>query len=47
MKGGEKIQRFVFCGLILMSGPPRLKVLKSEKFPKAISILAISRRPSI
>jgi hypothetical protein len=47
MKGDGKIQRFFFGGLILMGSPPRLKFLKSEKFPKAISILAISRRPSI
>jgi hypothetical protein len=45
MKGGGKIQRdFFFDDLILMGGLPRLKFLKSENFPKAISILAISRR---
>jgi hypothetical protein len=47
MKGGGKIQRFSFGDLILIGGLPRLKFLKSEKFPKAISILPISRRPFI
>jgi len=42
-----KNTKIFFCDLILMGGLPRLKFLKSEKFPKAISILAISRRPSI
>jgi hypothetical protein len=38
---------FFFCGLILMGSLPRLKFLIGEKFSKAISILAISRWPSI
>jgi len=47
MKGGGKIQRLFFYNLILMDGLPRLKFLISEKFSKAISILTISRWPSI
>jgi hypothetical protein len=47
MKGGRKIQRFFFCSLILMGSLPRLKFLIGEKFSKAISILTISRWPSI
>jgi hypothetical protein len=45
-KGGGKIEIF-FCGLILVGDLPRLKFLKGEKFPKAISNLALSRWPSI
>jgi hypothetical protein len=47
MKGGGKIQKKIFCSLILMGDLPRLKFLIGEKFSKAISILAISRWPSI
>jgi hypothetical protein len=47
MKGGGKIQRFVFCHLILIGSLPRLKFLIGEKFSKVISILAISRWPFI
>jgi hypothetical protein len=36
-----------FCSLILVGGLPRLKFVKGEKFPKAISNLALSRWPSI
>jgi hypothetical protein len=36
-----------FCSLILVGGLPRLKFLKGENCPKAISILAISRWPFI
>jgi len=38
---------FFFCGLILVGGLSRLKFLKGEKFPKAISNLDLSRWPSI
>jgi len=40
----KNTKRFFFDDLILMGGLPRLNFLKSENFPKAISILAISRR---
>jgi hypothetical protein len=42
-----KKREFFFCDLILVGSLPRLKFLKGENFPKAISNLALSRWPSI
>jgi len=43
----KNTKNFFFCHLIHMGSLPRLKFLIGEKFSKAISIVALSRWPSI